>query len=199
MDSNNQNWESQYEFQKKYSSIECFFSKFHIGTILNNCGIRKLKGASPLTIMTSIFSLAFTGKNFFRGIVKNDEKPFGKDAAYEFLKSPVYNWRKVILMLGFQIFSFMNKLTGESRENVLIFDETPMDKSRSKKVELLAKVYDHAQNKFIKGFRMLTVCWSDGSSLIPLDFAILSSRNKKNRIQGIEKKLDKRTCGYKRR
>jgi hypothetical protein len=66
-------------------------------------------------------------------------------------------------------------------------------------VELLARVFDHTDNKFLKGYRLLTACWSDGSSFLPLDFALLSSANKKSRLQGVTKKLDKRSCGYKRR
>ena len=46
---------------------------------------------------------------------------------------------------------------------------------------------------------MLTLGWSDGVNFLPLDFALLSSAKASKRVQGITKKLDKRTCGYKRR
>ena len=46
---------------------------------------------------------------------------------------------------------------------------------------------------------MLTMCWSDGVSCLPIDFALLSSSNAKSRLQNIHKTLDKRTCGYRRR
>jgi hypothetical protein len=46
---------------------------------------------------------------------------------------------------------------------------------------------------------MLTLGWSDGNSFLGLDFALLSSANKRNRFTEITKPLDKRTCGYKRR
>lgn len=46
---------------------------------------------------------------------------------------------------------------------------------------------------------MLTMCWSDGVSCLPIDFALLSSSNAKSRVQHIRKVLDKRTCGYRRR
>jgi hypothetical protein len=51
--------------------------------------------------------------------------------------------------------------------------------------------------KFYKGFRMLTLGWSDGSTFIPVDFSLLSS--KKAQINGISTDIDKRTSGYKRR
>src|SRR6056297_3032741 len=52
---------------------------------------------------------------------------------------------------------------------------------------------------YLKGFRMLTLGWSDGNSFLGLDFALLSSAKKANRYNEITKNLDKRTCGYKRR
>ncbi|EHQ60906.1 transposase IS4 family protein [Paenibacillus dendritiformis C454] len=38
---------------------------------------------------------------------------------------------------------------------------------------------------------MLTIGWSDGHNFLPLDFALLSSRN--GQINGMNEKIDKRT------
>src|SRR5690625_3948537 len=51
--------------------------------------------------------------------------------------------------------------------------------------------------RFYKGFRMLSLGWSDGATFMPIDFSLLSS--KKTEINGISEKIDKRTSGYKRR
>jgi hypothetical protein len=45
----------------------------------------------------AIFSLPFTGKNFFRGIVVNEDNTFGKDAAYQMLRGTSFNWRRLLL------------------------------------------------------------------------------------------------------
>ncbi len=37
---------------------------------------------------------------------------------------------------------------------------------RSKAVELLARVYEHVEHKYRKGFRMFTIGWADGWTLI---------------------------------
>lgn len=68
-----------------------------------------------------------------------------------------------------------------------------------KKVELLARVYDHTTGKMVKGFNMLTLGWSDGFSFIPLDFTMLSSATDSNRLVDVDSTVDKRTHGYKRR
>lgn len=72
------------------------------------------------------------------------------------------------------------------------------ERNRSKKVELLARCMDHLslRKRFYKGFRMLTLGWSDGYSFMPIDFSLLSS--KKAQINGISEKIDKRTSGDKR-
>jgi hypothetical protein len=104
-----------------------------------------------------------------------------------------------MLSLAVKNATVFSLLIDDEREKVLIFDSSTYDRSRSKKVELLAWVFDHTQGRSLRGFSMLTLGWSDGFSFIPLDFALGSSANKKSRIQDIKKVIDKRTCGYKRR
>ncbi len=82
---------------------------------------------------------------------------------------------------------------------MLIFDDSTYDRSTSKAVELLAWIFDHNSGRCLKGFKLLTLGWSDGASFLPLDFILLSSAKAKKRLQDITKKLDKRTVGYKRR
>ena len=172
---------------------------FKVGTLLGGSGIRKLRGAKPLAVFTAIFTLVFGGFNFSRGIVNNRTLEFQKDSAYEFLKNPRYNWRKFLLGLVTVVVRFIDVLTSEQREKVLIIDDSTYDRSRSKVVELLAWVHDHNRNRSLKGFKLLTLGWSDGASFLPLDFILCSSAKVNKRIQGIKKELDKRCCGYKRR
>lgn len=191
---------SNKQIQQQYQcTFQTFWYSFNIPTILNRCRIRKVKGYAAKDIFYTLFTLPFLGMNFYNGIINNKDVPYGKDAVYEFLKCPTFNWRKFLLVLAVQIVAFLASLTSNKREKVLIIDDSTLGRPRSKKVELLAKVFDHCENKYLKGYRLLSVCWSDGASFLPLDYALLSSANQKNRIQGITKDLDKRCCGYKRR
>lgn len=99
----------------------------------------------------------------------------------------------------FGFIAFLNRLTNDRRESVLIIDDSPYDPSRSKRVELLSRVFDHSTGRYLKGFRLLTICWSDGVSCLPLDFTLLSSAKKKNRFHESNKSLDKRCCAFRRR
>ncbi len=176
-----------------------YFSTFKIGTLLNRSGITKTKGISPLAIFTVLFNLSFTRKNLYQGIVRNKETCVDKDAVYNFLNSPTYNWRRFTHLLFRRIYFIISRLLDNSSEEVLIFDDSTYDRNRSKKVELLSRVFDHTNMKYIKGFRMLTLGWSDGNSFLGIDFSLLSSANRKNRFNEINPDIDKRTCGYQRR
>ena len=76
-----------------------------------------------------------------------------------------------------RLISSVDRLTGNDRESVLIFDDSLFSRNRSKKVELLAKVFDHTTHKFFKGFRMLTLGWSDGNTFLSEFMVIISKFN----------------------
>jgi hypothetical protein len=88
-------------------------------------------------------------------------------------------------------------LKAQAQTKVLIVDDSAYERNRSKKVELLARCKDHTNNCYYKGFRMLTLGWSDGHTFIPTDFAMLSSQTAC--LNGINENIDKRSLGYKRR
>lgn len=176
-----------------------YFTKLKAGSLLNRSGIVKTKGASPLEIFTIVFNLAFIGKNLYEGVVRNKHIKIGKDAVYDFLNSPNYNWRRFTLLFFSKIYFIIIKFLDNSSEEVLILDDSPYERNRSKKVELLARVYDHVKHRYMRGFRMLTLGWSDGNSFLGIDFALLSSKEKNNRYMDVNSSVDKRSCGYMRR
>lgn len=118
-------------------------------------------------------------------------KKFGYTAAYLF--------QLVFVLLFHQKnwFRLLESLTSDNRVTAFIFDDSMFDRNRSKTVELLARFIDHATGAYYKGFRMLTMGWSDGHTFIPMDFAQLSST--KSQINSMAEDIDKRTVGYKRR
>jgi hypothetical protein len=92
----------------------------------------------------------------------------------------------------------VERLTGQDRQSVLIVDDSLFSRNRSKKVELFARIFDHTSHKFYKGFRMLTLGWSDGNTFLPVSFNLLSSTNDNNVYCPAQPK-DRRTLAHKRR
>ncbi|WP_083511953.1 IS4 family transposase [Alicyclobacillus acidiphilus] len=181
------------------SMVFAFFREYKIARLLKQSNVTKQAGIGVIEVFQAIFSLVFTQRSLNRWLKQPEGKKFGKDTVYRFLNNPRHNWRRFLLMLSAAVVQRMSRLTSDDRADVLIIDDSLFSRNRSKKVELLARVYDHVSHKFVRGFRMLTLGWSDGNSFVPLAFSLLSSENERNRLCDVENCIDKRTCGYKRR
>lgn len=182
-----------------YSHVCRFITRFRVLECLKEANIKKIKGFSLAKLFQFLLAMIFTHKNFFRHM---DEKSTGfcKDIGYRFLNNPQSNWRLLLLKLSSMIINdFINPLTGLDRAKVLIVDDSLFSRNRSKKVELLARIFDHTQHRYVKGFRKLTVGWSDGASFIPLAFALLSSKDPKNRLYEQGPTVPEDSPGYARR
>ena len=153
-----------------------------------------------MEIFQYLFLLIFSNRSMYMNLITGRNTPdFAKDTVYRFMKMIQINWIRFTTILSTRIIrDAILPLDSEDRANVLIIDDSMFERNRSKKVELLAKVYDHAKHKYRFGFRMLTLGWSDGSTFLPVNSVLLSTENRKNRINEATE-VDKRTVGYKRR
>jgi len=175
-----------------------FIKDYGIVKLLRQCGFHKENGFGTLVVITFLIALVFSGRNLYRNLEKGLCE-FQKDVIYRFLNSVRTNWSKFLLILSYRAYNFIRPLTSKNRTDCFILDDTLYDKSRSKKLELLAKVFDHVTHKFCKGFRDLTLGWTDGNTFLPIGFSLLSSQKDENIYQGVNDKIDKRTNGYKAR
>ena len=160
----------------------------------------KRKGIPVVEIFQYLFLLVFFNRSMYMNLLSGRNTPsFAKDAVYRFMKMTQINWIRFTTILSSRIIKkAIVPLDSQDHANVLIIDDSLFERNRSKKVELLAKVYDHAKHAYKFGFRMLTLGWSDGSTFLPINSVLLSNDNKKNRINE-DTVVDKRTVGYKRR
>ena len=181
-------------------SIKKFFKRFHISSALKASNAYKKNGIPVIEIFQYLFLLIFSNRSMYMSLITGRNTPgFAKDTVYRFMKMLQINWIRFTTLLASRIIrDAIVPLDSEDRANVLIIDDSMFERNRSKKVELLAKAYDHANHRYRFGFRMLTLGWSDGSSFLPVNSILLSSENKKNRVNEAVK-VDKRTAGYKRR
>lgn len=186
--------------EKVETNFYRLFKTLKIGQTLRACGIRKFCGVSVLDVFGFLFSLVFLGKSLHRQLdsERGDGMP-RKDTYYRFLNNCRYSWRKFLLSVAARVIDTFETLTSSKRVKVLILDDSILSKNRSKKTELLARLFDHSKGVFVKGYNLLALGWSDGFSFVPVDFALLSSANDANRLVGENGTIDKRTCGYKRR
>lgn len=182
------------------SSINCFFSHYKLGSLLFRCGAGKEKGIPVMQVFRYLISLMFEERSMYMllhlGTFRED---FAKNTVYRFLQNPKINWQKFTALLSSRIVNgFLRKLTDGKRVEVFIADDSLYDRSRAKKVELPSNVFDHCTHRYRKGFRLLTLSWSDGSTLLPINGCLLSSTEGKNRYQE-QRTFDRRTLAAKRR
>ncbi len=184
---------------KIFQKITQKFKEIRLSKLLYKSNFSKSKGIAVTVLFHYIFILVFSGKNLYRTFISREQHSFGKDTVYRFLNSSRYNWRKFLFLLSSSVIKILSRLTNDDRINVLVVDDSYYDRNRSKNVELLSKIHDHTDGAYKKGFKMLTLGWSDGNSFIPLSFSLLSSSKKNNRYCEVDSKIDKRTNGYKLR
>ena len=182
------------------NNISRFAKTYHIGQILRSSNAYKQKGVSVLCIFLKTFSTVFLHQTMYlRMLLHGSSIPFRKQTFYRFLNSCHVNWRKFTALLCLRIIrNTIGPLTGKDRIDALIIDDSLYPRSRSKHVELLAKVYDHAKHCYGKGFRLLTLCWTDGNTTLPVSHCLLSSPNRNNRSNEA-RELDPRLNGAKQR
>ena len=181
-----------------------------ISSLLNQCGIRKTtrtqKGETSggkrtaFEIFQFLLLMVFQGCSLYRFLgSKKQDIACSKNIYNRFLNDCHYNWRRFITMLAARAVAYFDTLTGEGRFKALVIDDSVINRNRSKRVELLAYVFDHVIGKSVKGFNLLAVCWTDGYSLIPVAFNMLSSARAEKRLNEQKETIDKRTNGFKNR
>ena len=186
------------------------FSKLGIAAMLNQSNIRnnsrRLEGEkdssrrSAYTIFIFLFLLVFQGFNLYRFLQsKKGDCACSKNTYYRFLGNSHYNWSRFLTLLSSKVIALIEPLTNARRVKCFVLDDSVTERGRSKKVELLTRVYDHSIGKCVKGFNLLLLGWTDGFSFIPTGFTMLSSANKENRLVDADEKIDKRSNGWKRR
>jgi hypothetical protein len=180
--------------------IHRFFSKHHVGKILKQCNGTKEKGVPSISLLRYKLGNIFVGRSMYMqqrtGSFKED---FSKNTFYRFLNSTRTNWLRFTTMLAADVVNNdLKNLTDDSRTNVFIVDDSLFNRSSCKKTELGSRVFDHTDMSYKKGYRMLTLSWSDGNTLVPVNSCLVAS-SKESNVIGPVGAFDQRTIAGKRR
>ena len=193
--------QDNHQMESLNQKIATFFEQYAIGKLLRTANTNKLKGIPAMQVFLLVVCTVFRqGSLYMQMHLHPEQFSFGKDVVYRFMNSCRINWRRFTTLLAEKIIrETIAPLTSEERRNVFIIDDSLFSRNRSKTVELLARVFDHAHQKYVYGFRMLTVGWSDGNTFLPVNHCLLSTENAKNRINEASKAIDARTNGGRQR
>lgn len=186
------------------NAVECEFGnairELGISSLLKKSNIRKKKGGSVFDIFQFLLLLVFQNCNLYHFLnSKKQDTAFSKNTYYRFLNESGYNWKRFLTLLAVKVTNYFNSLTKPDRVISLVLDDSVIPRERSKKVELLSRVYDHVKGRTVKGFNMLTLGWTDNYSFVPVAFNMMASADEKNRLVPASTSIDKRKSGYKNR
>ena len=100
------------------------------------------------------------------------------------------------------IIRFICELNKDNKEqiNCLVVDDTMIERSRGKKVELLSRQFNLVIGKTVKGFTDLALGWTEGITHVPVLSYLIDSSRENNLIRmADENNIDNRTTCAKRR
>ena len=185
--------------EELFNTISRFFKIFRIGDLLRKCNACKQKGVPTLEIFKYKLCNVFSDRSMYMQMKTNSyRESFSKNTYYRFLDSAKTNWLRFTTLLSKKVIGSLEPLTSDDRINAFIVDDSLFERTSCKKTELGARVFDHCDRRYKKGFRLLSLLWTDGNTAVPVNSCLLSSTQDKN-ILGPEEYFDGRSLAGKRR
>ena len=185
--------------EELFNTISNFFKLYKIGDLLRKCNACKQKGVPVLEIFKYKLCNIFSDRSMYMQMKTNSfRESFSKNTFYRFLVSAKTNWLRFTTLLSKKVIDSLEPLTSNDRVNAFIVDDSLFERTSCKKTELGAKVFDHCDRRYKKGFRLLSLLWTDGNTAVPVNSCLLSSTQDKNVI-GPEESFDGRSLAGQRR
>ena len=185
--------------QDIFNAISSFFCTFGIGNLLRKCNAQKEKGVPILDIFKYKLCNVFSDRSMYmQQKTGSFRESFSKNTFYRFLNSPKTNWLRFTTLLSKKVADKVEPLTNDERVNVFVVDDSLFERTSCKKTELGSRVFDHTSMKYRKGYRLMTLGWTDGNTFLPINGCLLASSKESNLIGPVEQ-FDGRSLAAKRR
>ena len=185
--------------QELFNAISTFFSTFRIGNLLHKCNAQKEKGVPVIDIFKYKLCNVFADRSMYmQQKTGSFKESFSKNTFYRFLNSPKTNWLRFTTLLSKKVADAVEPLTSEDRVNAFVVDDSLFERTSCKQTELGSRVFDHTSMKYCKGFRLMTLGWTDGNTFLPVNSCLLASSKEKNLIGPVDQ-CDGRSLAAKRR
>jgi len=185
--------------QDIFNAISSFFCTFGIGNLLRKCNAQKEKGVPILDIFKYKLCNVFSDRSMYmQQKTGSFRESFSKNTFYRFLNSPKTNWLRFTTLLSKKVADKIEPLTDDDRINAFVVDDSLFERTSCKKTELGSRVFDHTSMKYRKGYRLMTLGWTDGNTFLPVNSCLLASSKESNLIGPVEQ-FDGRSLAAKRR
>ena len=185
--------------QELFNAISSFFYTFGVGNLLRKCNAQKEKGVPVLDIFKYKLCNVFSDRSMYmQQKTGSFREAFSKNTFYRFMNSSKTNWLRFTTLLSKKVADMIEPLTSDDRVNAFIVDDSLFERTSCKHTELGSRVFDHTSMKYRKGYRLMTLGWTDGNTFLPINSSLLASSKESNLI-GPVKRYDGRSLAAKRR
>ena len=182
-----------------FNAISSFFSTFGIGNLLRKCNAQKEKGIPVIDIFKYKLCNVFSNRSMYmQHKTGSFKETFSKNTFYRFLNNSKTNWMRFTTILSKKVADTVEPLTNEDRINAFVVDDSLFERISCKKTELGSRIFDHTSMKYRKGYRLMTLGWTDGNTFLPINSSLLASSKESNLIGPVET-FDGRSLAAKRR
>ena len=192
------------------TTLISLFSKVRIGNLINHLGMEKRKGVSSSDLILSLCLFRIFGESIhsmynqrFYGLLDA-----GKNCFYRFLCRHQMNWRGLLLGVNKSFIQIVKKEQVEETSTpcCYVIDDTTLLKTGFH-MEGISRVFDHTKHQCVLGYKLLSLSFFDGRTLIPSDFSLHSEKgkketyglNKKQLANRFQKKREEQSYGHKRK
>lgn len=173
--------------QNLFNAISSFFCTFSIGNLLRKCNAQKEKGVPVIDIFKYKLCNVFADRSMYmQQKTGSFKESFSKNTFYRFLNSPKTNWMRFTTLLSKRVADAIVPLTSENRVNAFVVDDSLFERTSCKQTELGSRVFDHTSMQYRKGYRLMTVGWTDGNTFLPVNSCLLASSKETNLIGPVE-------------
>lgn len=170
--------------------ISSFIKLIGLGQLNKKVNFKRHSSISLTVIIAWLLEACFSRCSMYRA---HASQYFNPRTARNVLNDGRINWQKLLCLVAIKIISFLRPLIDKRRRLTLVVDDTLISRPYSTTTELLARTYDHNHHQYLTGYRNLTIGWSDSDTFLPVNFALMSTKNSTNLVGTKAQITDQRT------
>lgn len=175
--------------EKTNEGVLHFHSQFNVTRLVQSLSAVKIKGYLVSTLIFVLCIYRLRGLTVWRMHKTMATRLFDMDenTLYRFMNNEWIDWRKLLMGFAKQFKSLARNHGSETQGmSFFIIDDTDLEKT-GKTFEFISRIFNHVKHTWHLGFKMLTLGYWDGKSLIAVDFS-LHREEGKNGNYGLTKK-----------
>jgi hypothetical protein len=182
--------------EKTVDGVLTFSKQFKIGRLLKPFSVVKTQGFSLMSVLSALILSRLGGMSIY-AMQKTGNLKMDDNTMYRLMNNQLIDWKSILFAFAKQFLRCVAEKGKNDAEKPLCFslDDTDIEKT-GKTFEGISKIFSHITHSYTYGYKMLTLCFWDGKSLIPCRFS--EHRESKKNEYGLNKKQQKRQFTKKR-